>query len=206
MLCIPGFATQLLRIDPPAHLQKLALSAFQGTLPTALEHFPGEGSYHAMSYVDDNLLPGEEVIYEAELHWSIFLSPLAWLLIGIAIAAYALTNKDSPLSGYTCYGSIMLLLMAAAGAVAAELVTSTTEFALTDRRIIAKHGVIQRRSLEIQLAKVESLRVVQPLLGMILNYGTVYVVGTGGTHEVFKNIAKPQELRKQVQARLQAPR
>ena len=158
-----------------------------------------------MSYVDDNLLPGEEVIYEAELHWSIFLYPLAWLLIGIAIAAYALTSKDALLSGYICYGSGMFLLMAGIGAVTAALVTSTTEFALTDRRIIAKHGVIQRRSLEIQLAKVESIRVIQPVLGMILNYGTVFVVGTGGTHEAFKNISKPQDLRKQVQARLQGP-
>jgi uncharacterized membrane protein YdbT with pleckstrin-like domain len=93
--------------------------------------------------------------------------------------------------------------MAFVGALTAALLVSTTEFALTDRRIIAKHGILQRRSLEIQLAKVESIRVIQPILGMILNYGTVSVVGTGGTYEAFRNIAKPQDLRKQVQARLQ---
>jgi uncharacterized membrane protein YdbT with pleckstrin-like domain len=158
-----------------------------------------------MSYVDDNLLPGEEVIYEAELHWSIFLYPLAWFLAGLAIAVYAFANHDSPLSGFECLGSLLLLFMAFVGALTAALLVSTTEFALTDRRIIAKHGILQRRSLEIQLAKVESIRVIQPILGMILNYGTVSVVGTGGTYETFRNIAKPQELRKQVQARLQAP-
>jgi hypothetical protein len=158
-----------------------------------------------MSYVNDNLLPGEKIIYRAQTHWSIFLYPLAWFLIGIAIAGYALASKDSLLNGYICFGSALFILMAGVGTVTAALVTSTNEFAVTDRRIIAKHGVIQRHSLEIQLAKVESIRVMQPVLGMILNYGTVYVVGTGGTHEAFKNIAKPQELRKQVQAKLQSP-
>jgi uncharacterized membrane protein YdbT with pleckstrin-like domain len=158
-----------------------------------------------MSYVDDNLLPGESVIYRAQPHWSIFLYPLAWFIFGIAIAVYAFATSDSLLNGYLCFGSALLILMAGVGAVTAALVTSTTEFALTDRRIIAKHGILQRRSLEIQLAKVESIRVIQPILGMILDYGTVSVVGTGGTFEAFRNIAKPQALRKQVQARLQGP-
>jgi hypothetical protein len=43
--------------------------------------------------------------------------------------------------------------------------------------------------------KVESIDVNQPILGRILNYGTIIVVGSGGTKQSFKNIDKPMELR-----------
>jgi hypothetical protein len=72
-----------------------------------------------MSYVDDNCFPAGGYL-RAELHWSIFLYPLAWLLVD-HVAVYAFEARFNALDfvwvAYSFYGG--------SGAVAA-LVTSTT--------------------------------------------------------------------------------
>ena len=62
------------------------------------------------------------------------------------------------------------------------------EMAVTNRRVIIKTGLASRRSLEIMLAKVESIGVVEPTMGRILGYGTLTIHGTGGTPEPFSRI------------------
>ena len=54
-----------------------------------------------------------------------------------------------------------------------------TEFAITDRRVISKRGFIWRNTDEMNMDKVESVKVEQSMLGRLLDYGTVTVVGTG---------------------------
>jgi uncharacterized membrane protein YdbT with pleckstrin-like domain len=82
--------------------------------------------------------------------------------------------------------------------VAAMIRKATSEFAVTNRRVIVKVGVIRRTTLEINLVKVESIGVDQSLLGRLLNYGTIAVVGTGGTREAFNDIADPMGFRRAV--------
>jgi uncharacterized membrane protein YdbT with pleckstrin-like domain len=95
-----------------------------------------------------------------------------------------------------------VLLLAISGALSTTVAYMTTEFALTDRRVIAKAGLIRRRSVDLLLAKVESIGVRQSIGGRILDFGTVTVTGTGGTKEPFGNIAQPMELRRRVQAQI----
>jgi uncharacterized membrane protein YdbT with pleckstrin-like domain len=75
---------------------------------------------------------------------------------------------------------------------------ATSEFAVTNRRLVIKVGLVSRRTLELNLAKVESIGVDQSLFGRIFGFGTITVIGTGGTREPFKNIAHPLELRRAV--------
>ena len=76
---------------------------------------------------------------------------------------------------------------------------ATSEFAITTERVIIKMGLIARRTLEMNLSKIETVNVDQSIMGRILNYGSITVIGTGGTHEVFHNIASPMEFRKAFQ-------
>jgi len=75
---------------------------------------------------------------------------------------------------------------------------ATTELVLTDRRVIAKRGFIRRDTVEMNLGKVESLHVNQGLLGRMLNYGDVTVVGTGSSLEPLRGISGPLELRRKL--------
>ena len=73
------------------------------------------------------------------------------------------------------------------------------EFAITNRRVIIKTGLISRKTFEMNLSKIESVAVDQSILGRILGYGTIRIVGSGGTREEFPKIQKPLEFRKKFQ-------
>jgi uncharacterized membrane protein YdbT with pleckstrin-like domain len=74
-----------------------------------------------------------------------------------------------------------------------------TEIAVTDRRVIFKTGFIRRDTNEMQMDKVESVRVDQSILGRVLDYGDVTVLGTGkGEFTRLKTIAAPLDLRNQI--------
>ena len=38
-----------------------------------------------MSYLDDHLLGGERIVYRARLHWTIFLTSIVVVLLGIGL-------------------------------------------------------------------------------------------------------------------------
>ena len=125
------------------------------------------------SYVDQNLMSGETVLYRANVSlWA--LAPL--IALGILLL---------PALGI---GLIAL--------VRAWIIYRSTEFAVTDKRLIAKTGVISRNTTEMFLDKVESLNVDQTIPGRILNFGTVTIRGTGSTTEPIRRISAPHELRR----------
>jgi uncharacterized membrane protein YdbT with pleckstrin-like domain len=76
---------------------------------------------------------------------------------------------------------------------------ATSEFAITNKRVIIKVGLISRKTVEINLGKVESIGVDQSILGRILDYGTITIVGSGGTKEPFHDISRPLDFRKAFQ-------
>lgn len=83
---------------------------------------------------------------------------------------------------------------------------ATSEFAVTNRRVIIKVGLVSRRTVELNLEKVESIGVEQTILGRIFGYGTIVVVGTGGTKEPFPRIADPMGFRRAVNVATEALR
>lgn len=72
----------------------------------------------------------------------------------------------------------------------------TDEFVITSKRIIIKKGWLSIWTLEMSLRKIETVNVEQSILGRIFGYGSLTVIGTGGTKEEFSCIRKPIEFRK----------
>jgi len=50
---------------------------------------------------------------------------------------------------------------------------------------------------------VESIEVSESTIGRLLGYGTVMMIGTGGTSEPFQRVAHPLEFRSQVQQQIE---
>lgn len=70
------------------------------------------------------------------------------------------------------------------------------EFAITNKQVIIKTGFISRKTLEMNLTKIESVNVNQTIVGRILGFGDITIIGTGGTRETFKKINRPITFRK----------
>ncbi len=126
-----------------------------------------------MSYIDASLVAGETIIHRARVSW---WSQFGLVLLGIlTLVAFGL-------------GLIFFIW--------AWIRVRSTEIAITNRRVIAKFGFIRRDTVEINLEKVEALRVEQGYWGRILNFGTIFVTGTGSSVEPIKNIADPLVFRR----------
>ena len=70
----------------------------------------------------------------------------------------------------------------------------TSEFILSEQRILLKSGFLQRKALDIGIAKVQSITVEQGMLGRWLGFGTLTVRRDGGTEDRFSHIASVLQL------------
>ena len=140
-----------------------------------------------MGYIESNLLPDERIVYKARLHWIIFWKPFALIVLGIV---------------FVFIQPIVAAIVIAIGvfALISPIVDyATSEFGVTNKRVIIKVGFLRRRTLELLLKHVEAISVDQSVTGRILGFGSVTLTGTGGVREVFHNISSPLEFRRQIQ-------
>lgn len=144
-----------------------------------------------MSYIDSNLMPNETVVYRTRLHWSTFMSAI----LTFVLAVFATLSNMKSLDW-------ILYLIAAALIIVSLISYVSSEFAITNRRVIIKLGFISRNSYEMLLNRIEGIEVEQGMLGRLLGYGTIVVRGMGGSREVFNKIEDPLTFRRKVQEQI----
>ena len=157
-------------------------------------------------YVDANLITGENVTYRGGLHWIVLVAPasiaLIAVLFGVAVLVAGGSAKETDLRELAMSAGALAIFIAAIYLLAAILHWRAAEFAVTNKRVIFKVGVLKRRTQEMFLEKIESVGVNEGLLGRALDYGTIAIRGTGGTLEPFRNISHALEFRRQVQEQI----
>jgi uncharacterized membrane protein YdbT with pleckstrin-like domain len=154
-----------------------------------------------MNYVRRVLQPGERIIYESRLHPVIFTrAVLAGVicLVLIVSAIYEAASQTQYLSLALWIAAAIFGVLAAWAGLHAYIRRATTEFAVTDQRVIYKTGLLGRHTLEMNRAKVESVDVDQSILGRLFDYGTIIVRGTGGSLEPIRRIAAPLTFRSHI--------
>jgi uncharacterized membrane protein YdbT with pleckstrin-like domain len=163
-----------------------------------------------MSYVESNLVPGESVVYQTRLHWIVMLGHIAvgcllLVLPGALLFYYAQSHAGIAASNLHLMevGAVVLLLAGLIVILVGTVRRNATEMAVTNRRVVIKTGLTSRKTIEMMLNKVESIEVSETAFGRMLGYGTIAVIGTGGTLEPFHNIARPLEFRSQVQQQVE---
>ena len=125
------------------------------------------------SYVEGALVKDERVVYIGRVSmWSLSLP----IFLGLVLL---------PLFGA---GLVFWLI--------AWVRYKTTELAITNKRVIAKFGFISRRTVEINIHKVESIQVDQSMLGRIFNFGTLLISGAGDPQAPITGISDPMAFRK----------
>jgi uncharacterized membrane protein YdbT with pleckstrin-like domain len=82
----------------------------------------------------------------------------------------------------------------------ATITMLTTEFAVTNKRVILKRGFINRDTRELAVGSIESVQLHQSVLGRIFNYGSLSVTGTGDAIIVFPQMADPVAFRRAIES------
>ncbi|MDR0408346.1 MAG: PH domain-containing protein [Campylobacteraceae bacterium] len=132
-----------------------------------------------MSYLQETLINGEEVVYEGRLSiW--FLLPTIFLGVIFLL-----------LSIYFIWSILVALVMF--GLAYATYIS--TELAFTNKRVIAKVGFIKRVTVELNISKIETIQVRQSVLGRIFNYGSIIIAGAGNPQAPIAGISQPMVFR-----------
>ena len=125
-----------------------------------------------MSYIDESLVEGETLIHRARVSW---WSQFGLVLLGVVTLVIVV-------------GLVFLAM--------AWIRVRSTELAITNRRVIAKTGFVKRHTVEINLDKVEALKVEQGVWGRFLNFGTIFISGAGTSVAPIRDIADPLVFRR----------
>lgn len=152
-----------------------------------------------MSYIDRNLIEGERVVYRTRLHWLVFATPILFIIVVLLPAAWFLFNGSGQSFAWVPIALAPLALLPA------FIKRQSSDFAVTNKRVMMKTGVMTTRSVELLLSKIEAIAVDQSLTGRMFGYGDIVVTGSGGTREAFSHIQSPLEFRRAVQSVSDAP-
>ncbi|MCP3713381.1 PH domain-containing protein [Paraburkholderia sp. CNPSo 3274] len=180
-MCRPGFDPRRLTTDPTPQ-DALPYILITAQILTEV----------IVKYVESTLLPGERIVCEGHpCFWAmgprITLS-LLLMVWGVLIG----TIGTSPLAAVGFFAAGLGLFGASL------LAWWTTEFAVTNKRVVAKFGAVRRHTVELTLAKIESVRVEQSLIGRIFDYGSLVVGGGGLIATPIPGISNPHEFRRMV--------
>ncbi|MBR5686975.1 MAG: PH domain-containing protein [Prevotella sp.] len=142
-----------------------------------------------MGYIEDSLMEGEKIMYEAKLHYFMYWFPALLVILGIALPFIPLGEIGLRL----IFAGVLLLL----ALIWAFVINNGKRFIVTNRRVIEKRGIIKRESIELMLRKCEGVKVEQSILGRIFGYGKV-VVSTGEVTNIYDFIWHPVKFSTQI--------
>lgn len=114
------------------------------------------------------LVQGEEIILKAELHKALY-----WKAVAVFILAFFML-----VIGITPF----FMLLGLVGAVMLSVAILTQHYlllAVTNKRVLARYGLLQMDVVDIRLSKIESIDLERMLPGHMFGYANVVVMGTG---------------------------
>lgn len=149
-------------------------------------------------FIEKNLLPSETIIHKSKLHWAIYLKSGLSVLIGIGLLFEPFIHNPISIPASTLFLYLGLFFL-----IKNFLRSTTTEFALTDKRVVTKKGIFSRLVQELKIEQIEGVNIYQSFLGRILGYGTIHVTGTGGKTEPLPMIANPEVMHQAIRAKTQ---
>lgn len=145
------------------------------------------------AYLTKVLRPNERVLFDGRLHWVIYGQAFIWVAIGfIFMVGSFLSSGNASAIGVI---SLLVGVVALCSLLAAAVRRATTEIAVTDLRVIYKAGWLRRRTMEMNVSKIETVDVVQGLAARVFGFGTVVIRGTGSSFEPLNRVMDPLALR-----------
>lgn len=154
-----------------------------------------EGISEMSRYIDQNLQLGEVVAYRGRpSKTALFIRPLLFI-VGFIVAdsiaraqgtAASTTDSSSKtaLQAFFALIAVFLIVMAIANLVGALVFLRSAEYAVTDRRVVAKYGLFRRHSVDMILPGIASVVAKQSAFGRVCGYGNVFVRAAGGDRSI----------------------
>ncbi|GGL59855.1 PH domain-containing protein [Halocalculus aciditolerans] len=139
---------------------------------------------------------GETVVWVGRPRWTVALPAVAvGLVLALAAGVVAWRTGFWPLYAVVPFG------LALAGW--REVARRGVQYAVTDRAVYVKRGVLGRRVTQVTLDTVQNSSSRQSVSGSLFGYGTVHVAVAGGADLAFDRVDDPSGVRRLLDDQLQ---
>lgn len=145
-----------------------------------------------MSYIQQSLAPGEQVVSMFRLHWFMWWRLWIVLLIGAIVAAFAVWQQIWPVA-------IGVAIVALLIAGYEWLALSSIEQGVTNHRVIRKTGIVSRQSTELRLASIETVDLKQSFWGRVFRYANIEITGRGETAMFLRMLSDPLAVKRAIE-------
>ena len=140
-----------------------------------------------MGYTDSLLADGEVVARRSRQHWLALLlesraAIAVWVLAAVLFIASAFFRFDDP-NVSNVVGIIVLVLVVLGLLIFAYrwLQWINQSYLITNRRILKVEGIVNKRSADSSLEKINDLRLEENLIGRMLGYGDLDIITAADT-------------------------
>lgn len=130
-----------------------------------------------MGYPTKLLADDESIVHELKPHWRALVVPVIVLLATLAVGVYAIAKFDN--SGVRWTIVVIMALILIAWVVRPFLYWLTTQYVITDHRIIVRTGLITRSGRDMPLSRVNDVSFKKSALERVLNCGTLMIESAG---------------------------
>jgi PH (Pleckstrin Homology) domain-containing protein/putative oligomerization/nucleic acid binding protein len=132
-----------------------------------------------MGYADGLLSTGERIVHREKQHWFVFIWGARYTILAIIIAAVLLILKGNigqPLQDILNYVAIALFLGGLVVLFWTILRYINLEYVLTNRRVIEVSGVLNKKSTDSSLEKINDAVLTQSIFGRIFGFGDLDIL------------------------------
>jgi uncharacterized membrane protein YdbT with pleckstrin-like domain len=130
------------------------------------------------------------IVYQARMHWIIFVSPLLMLLVVGYVGVQFVSVRQV---------SMLLGIFAVFWTLSVYLMYRFCSLTIRKNQLVLQKGFLVRQTMDIPLTKVASVNIQQNILGAMLGYGNIQITDTGGSSESITYIAKPLTCRRYIE-------
>ncbi len=134
------------------------------------------GTLRIVKYPKRLLSSGEEVIKQFRAHWQVLIAPFAITLVFVAAVVIAFLQLDTNAAWIVTAGGFLVWLIL----VLKRLLTwLTTQFVITNERVIFRAGILSRRGKEIPLEVINDVAFAQSIFERIIRSGDLLIESAG---------------------------
>lgn len=135
-----------------------------------------------MAYPEKLLGDDEEVVLDLHQHWKILFLPIIKALLVVGAASYLYSRFDNAAVHYLVLAAAVILL--AWGSFWPYLKWVTTQYVVTNKRVVIRSGVFSREGRDVPLSRVNDVSFHHDLLDRMLGCGTITVESAGERGQV----------------------
>jgi hypothetical protein len=160
-----------------------------------------------MSYADGLMSTGEQIQYRTKQHPAIFIYGARYAILAVIIAGLLLwlgsgmdpTGLSGTIETLLGWAAAILFVGGIAVAIWTALRYINQEYVLTNRRVLQVGGVLNRKSTDSSLEKINDAKLEQSFFGRMFDYGdlTVLTASESGI-DAMKMLRSPIEFKKRM--------